>query len=157
MLKKYFSVLTAVLLMLMLFCGCVNTNDASIVPGDVFLTEERIFSSSLNSVIGTPDIVYTIKENAIEGEFEGSSKEFPVEKWEWQEFPYSEEEWNAMFFEHEIFSLEEYGKIMYQPIDLFHFMLLSNGEIWYVQLFPDNSQENHFWVWYIDKLAPAEK
>ncbi|MBR3935468.1 MAG: hypothetical protein IKJ57_02860 [Oscillospiraceae bacterium] len=157
MLKKYISVLMVLSLVLTLFCGCVNANDMSIVPGTVYSIEERLYSSPLSSFIGTPDITFTIKEYAVATEYKGSLKEYPVEKWGWEEFPYSEEEWKEMLFGLELFPIGGYGKIMYQPIDLFHFMLLADGEILFVQLFPDNQNVDHFWVWSIDKLKPIEE
>lgn len=157
MLKNFISVLMALSMVLMLFCGCVSADDMSIVPGTVYFIEERLYSSPLSSFIGTPDITFTIKEDAVATEYKGSLKEYPVEKWEWEEFPYSEEEWREMLFGLELFPLDGYGKIMYQPIDLFHFMLLADGEILFVQLFPDNQNVDHFWVWNIDKLKPVEE
>ena len=156
MLKRNFMVLIPVFLMLMLFFGCVSTADMSIVPGDVYFTEERLYSSPLNSVFGTPEITFTVKDDALERENNGSLMEIPVEEWGWVDFPYSKEEWDAMFFDMHLFPLKEYGKIMYQPIDLFSFMLLADGEIWIVQLFPDNRNEGAFWVWSIDRLALKE-
>ena len=45
MLKKSISVLMALSMVLMLFCGCVNANDANIVPGTVYASVERIYTN----------------------------------------------------------------------------------------------------------------
>ena len=88
----------------------------------------------------------------------GEEKTFPVEEWKWEEFPYSEEEWSALFANPEdLFDLEPFGKILYQPIDDFKFMLLANGDLWFVGLsFLNTGNDCPLVLWSIDKLVPFE-
>lgn len=160
MLKRIFVVLISVLLMLMLFCGCVSTDDMSIVPGDVYASAERIYTNEWhNGWMTTLDGKFIIEENAIKSVSSyGEEKSIAVEKWDWQEFPYSEEEWNSMFLEKEPIPLEQYGKIMYQPLGDFSFMLLADGDIWLVFLnFVNTGSDCPLVVWSIDRLEQIEE
>ena len=161
MLKKSISVLMALSMVLMLFCGCVNANDASIVPGTVYVSVERIYTNEWhNGWFTTLDKNVVIEENAIRFISPyGEEQTIPVEKWEWQDFPYTDEEWSALFTDPEsYFDLEPYGKIMYQPLGDFSFMLLADGDIWLVFLsFVNTGNDCPLVLWSIDKLKPAEE
>ena len=151
MLKNHLSVLTAFLAVLMLFFGCVpalpvniEENSAIIKPGTTYIGTETIYRGVWSSSIGPSYARYEITEDSVIYKFDVYSEEkvFPVEKWEWQEFPYSEEEWKKLFEIPEFyFDIFEYGKIMYQPINEFVSFLLVDGEIWCMDISLINSED----------------
>ena len=117
-------------------------------------SSERIFKNGLNSFSGF-GLEWKINDISVSVETGTESKYYDVYEWYWEEFPYSEEEWNSMFIEGEIFSLEGYENIMYQSLGADVFLLYADGELWFVQLFPNNVT-NGYYVWSIDKLVPEE-
>ncbi|MBR6657005.1 MAG: hypothetical protein IKL18_02390 [Oscillospiraceae bacterium] len=116
---------------------------------------ERIFTNPLNSSISSSGLKLEIKDSYVSLEDGGESKEFGIRDWIWEEFPFSEEEWNSMFIEGETFDLKEYGNVMYKSLNQTMFMLSADGELWFIRLFPNNIT-NGFYVWSIDKLIFAE-
>ena len=90
----------------------------------------------------------------------------PVSKWEWQEFPYTEEEWEAHFGpsmseeSNALFSPEMstpisdihalYSEILYQPLNDQNFLLLADGDLLLVTL-SENAQGGKY-IWSIYSL-----
>ncbi len=161
MLKKYFCVLMAALMVLVLFSSCVSIKTTGIVPGTTYISAERIYTNHWhNSWFSVIDGEFTIEEKALRWVSSyGEEKTFPVEEWKWEKFPFSEEEWSALFDDPEnYFDLSPYGKIMYQPIDDFCFILLANGDLWFAGLsFINTGNNNQLVLWSIDKLVLKEK
>ena len=149
-----------VFVVLMAFCGCVSTKGSVLVPGTTYVSAERIYTNQWhNSWFSAIDGEFTIEEKSLRWiSSGGEEKTFPVEQWEWEEFPFSEEEWKALFYDLEdYFDLSPYGKIMFQPIDDFHFMFLANGDLWFAGLsFINTGSDYQLVLWSIDKLVPAE-
>ncbi len=166
MLKKNVSVLTAFLLVLMLFSGCVpalpanlEDNSAIIKPGTTYIGTESIYRGVWSSFIGPTYARYEITEDSVIYKYDVYSEEkvFPVEKWEWQEFPYTQEEWKALFEIPEFYlDIFQYGKIMYQPINEFVSLLLVDGEILCMNISLINSEDYPLQVTYIEHLTPAD-
>ena len=166
MLKKNFPVLMAFSLVLMLFSGCVpampanlEENSAVLEPGTTYIGTETIFSSPLFGFIGPTYARYEITEDSVIYKYDVYTEEkiMPVEKWEWQEFPYTEGEWRELFEVPEIyFDIFQYGKIMYQPITELSSFLLVNGEIWCLNITPVNSRSQPFIVRGIELLTPLD-
>ncbi|MBQ5898183.1 MAG: hypothetical protein IIW81_06955 [Oscillospiraceae bacterium] len=160
MLKKYFCVLIVFLAVLMLLSGCVSVKSAELVPGTTYVSAERIYTNHWhNSWFSVIDGEFTIEEKALRWvSSSGKEKTFPVEEWKWEEFPFSEEEWFALFDDQEdYFDLSPYEKIMFQPINDFNFLLLANGDLWFVGLsFINTGNDNQLVLWSIDKLVPTE-
>ena len=160
MLKKHFCVLIVFLVVLMLFSGCVSVKSAELVPGTTYVSAERIYTNHWhNSWFSVIDGEFTIEEKVLRWvSSSGKEKTFPVEEWKWEEFPFSEEEWSALFDDREdYFDLSPYEKIMFQPINDFNFLLLANGDLWFVGLsFINTGNDNQLVLWSIDKLVPTE-
>ncbi|MBR3611455.1 MAG: hypothetical protein IKL57_08385 [Oscillospiraceae bacterium] len=166
MLKKKISVLILVFSVLMVFCGCAPSlpaeseeNSAIIKPGTTYIGAKAIFSGSLFGFCGPTYTRYEITEDSVVCKYSVYSEEkvLPVEKWEWQEFPYSEEEWNELFLvPEEIFDIFQYGKIMYQPITELSSFLLVDGEIWCMNITPVNDENHPFLVHSIELLLPED-
>lgn len=135
--------------------------EGNIIRGFPFgqYSSERIFTNHLNSNLGfRPEINFTVSEDSILTEYNGENKTFEISGWEWEEFPFSKEEW-AGFFDNpeQLIDLAPYGKIMYKPISHFQFMLFSNGDFACVSLMYLNmGSYNQLVIWHIEKLIPAE-
>ena len=166
MLKKYSCVLIAFLAVLMLFSGCVpalpvnvEENSEIIKPGTTYIGTETIYRGVWSSFIGPSYARYEITEDSVIYKFDVYSEEkvFPVEKWEWQEFPYTEEEWKKLFEIPEFYlDIFQYGKIMYLPLNEFVSFLLVDGEIWCMNLSLINSEDYPLQVYHIERLVPED-
>ena len=156
MLKKYILVLTIILAVLTVFCGCTQIKSAELEPGTTFYNTENIYTNGLFN----PTPLYTkwvIEENGItiKTEYEEKTME-PISRG-WQELPFSNEEWNAFFdIPEEAVDISPYGKILYQTINDFNFMLLVNGKIWRVSLFPYGPEEKPWKIKEINLLVPDD-
>ena len=76
----------------------------------------------------------------------------PVSKWEWQEFPYTDEEWEALFKPISSTSMADihtlYERILYQPLDDLNFLLLADGDLLIVTLKEDTWVGTYIWSVY---------
>lgn len=158
--------LLAIILALLMLCGCVpvlpgdiESNSAEIKPGNEYIAAEMIYSAPLFSKAGASDAIITITEDALLYKHDAYTEEkrFPVEEWNWQEFPYTEEEWENLFESPEqVFDVFGYGKIMYRPVSEFVFLLLADGEIMLVNITMINSESHPLIVRDIERLIPAD-
>lgn len=161
MLKKNFAVLMAFLSVLMIFCSCapanIEENSAVIKPGTTYVGSETVYQGLWSSYIGPTYARYEITDDSLIYKYDVYSEEkvFPVENWDWQEFPYTEEEW-ANFFElpEVYFDIFQYGKIMYIPLTEFSSLLLVDGEIWCMELSLINSKDHPLQLYHIEHLVP---
>ena len=75
----------------------------------------------------------------------------PVSKWEWQEFPYTDEEWRALFWPQvpgPIDILMLYKEILYQPLNDNKFLLFADGDLLIVELHKNPQKEKYIWSIY---------
>ena len=76
----------------------------------------------------------------------------PVSKWEWQEFPYTTEEWEALFWREISDAILDirglYGEILYQPLDDQNFLLLADGDLLLVTMKNITYVGRHIWSIY---------
>ena len=75
----------------------------------------------------------------------------PVSKWEWQEFPYTDEEWRALFWPQvpaPIDILALYKEILYQPLNNNKFLLFADGDLLIVELHKNPQNERYIWSIY---------
>ena len=79
-------------------------------------------------------------------------KMVPVSKWEWQEFPYTVEEWEGLFKPENSALIADihalYGGILYQPLDDLNFLLLADGDLLIVELKEDTRMGTYIWSIY---------
>ena len=74
-----------------------------------------------------------------------------VPKWNWQPFPYTDEEWAELYFPSS--SVEEhisqhYEEMLFQPLTEEQFLLKMDGELWLVQLNSDRQRDSYLWSIY---------
>ena len=79
-----------------------------------------------------------------------------VEDWEWKEFPYTDEEWEALFWPEGIFVVEDirakYDNILYIRLSSEMFLLNLDGSLWLVTL--SNDPKVGTYIWSIYSLVP---
>jgi len=84
------------------------------------------------------------------------SYETDVEKWAWQEFPYTDEEWAALYVPGSFGAMKGisqlYDEILYQPIEKNRFLLRVDGDLWLVEL--KNNPQMGTYLWSIYSLVP---
>ena len=84
------------------------------------------------------------------------SYEADVEKWSWQEFPYTDEEWAALYVPGGFGAMKGisqlYDEILYQPIEKNRFLLRVDGDLWLVEL--KNNPQMGTYLWSIYSLVP---
>ena len=79
-----------------------------------------------------------------------------VPNWEWQEFPYTDEEWAALYQPGGFGGLQNiseiYDEILYQPLGDERFLLRVDGDLWFVEL--RNNPQMDTYLWSIYSLVP---
>ena len=90
------------------------------------------------------------------GESVPARYEADVEKWKWQEFPYTDEEWAALYVPGGFGAMKGigqlYDEILYQPIEKNRFLLRVDGDLWLVEL--RNNDRMGTYLWSIYSLIP---
>ena len=80
-----------------------------------------------------------------------------VSKWEWQEFPYTDEEWAALYVPPQGFGgisniSELYDEMLYQPLAPDKFLLKMDSSLWLVEL--SSNEQMGTYLWSIYSLVP---
>lgn len=77
-------------------------------------------------------------------------------KWEWQKFPYTDEDWANLYWPKGIWSIEniseQYSKILYQPLSSNKFLLKMDQALWLVDI--SNDPKVGAYIWSIYSLVP---
>lgn len=110
--------------------------------------------SSYAAVDGGSGFTYTVGEGSFTAASRGSGAQTvtAVPSWEWQEFPYTDEEWAALYIGGGAEDLsEQYGELKYIPMTSSNFLMLADGDIWLVDLM--NSQTLGVCLWSIYTLT----
>lgn len=132
--------------------------------GSRYISRECLYMTPISSqsTQGGCGLLYTVERDALVvsqaaqedsaslwGEAE--QKRFPASHWEWQAFPYTNEEWAALFREgnEEMEALpERYSYILYQPLDDEHFLLAADGTLLLAELHPSSGENKAVWSIY---------
>ena len=137
-----------------------------LVPGTTYVPYQCIYMNPLSSYAamgGDSGCKYLIGENAFVIDYRSNvnfvsiqKNSIPVAKWEWQEFPYTDEEWAALYRPEGFNSIEKlsshFTNIRYQPLTDTKFLLNLDGSIWLVELSPDTHVGTY--IWSIYQLVP---
>ncbi len=142
-----------------------------LVPGTSYVSYQCLYMNPLSSfaaIGGDSGCLYTVGEDYFETVYRGygtidltgvtiwesetenrtyeSNNLIDVPKWEWQSFPYTDEEWAALYWP-EIWSIpnisELYSEILYQPLVAGKFLLRVDGDLWLAEL-----SGTHLWSIY---------
>ncbi len=135
---------------------------SEIVPGTTYVSDKCIYMNLLSSYYsagGNSGIKYVAEENSwnMSNREYGGEERIEVEKWEWQEFPYSDKRWkDLMWFQTKTYQnlREQYEELLYQPLNDQYFLMSADGELWIVQL--KNNEQMGTYIWDIYRLVPEE-
>ena len=120
-----------------------------ILGGDYFVTIHRD-NGSIISITTNPE-----QEVLDTGTGEQKSM-IEVSDWDWKEFPYSDEEWEALFWPEGIFVVEDirekYDNILYIHLSSEMFLLNLDGSLWLVNV--SNDPKVGTYIWSIYSLVP---
>lgn len=153
--------------MLVFFIGCAAA-PASLQPGTCFTTSECLYMNPLNAVFwdqGDNGYRYCIEETAFTWHLRENSAsgigQIENVSWGWQDFPYTDVQWNAMLETSDLFNhaaIENinarYDHPLYQPLDADLFLLRLDDEIWLVNMMPSGPEENPWQIISIYTLEP---
>ncbi len=139
-----------------------SSKTAEILPGMTYVSDKCIYMNPLSSYYpagGNSGIKYVAGENSwnMSNREYGVEERIEVEKWEWQEFPFSDKRWNdLMWFQTKVNQnlSEQYEEILYQPLNDQNFLMSADGELWIVQLV--NNEQMGTYIWDIYRLVPEE-
>ena len=101
-LQKLFCCLCALVLFL---AGCGEKAPAALQPGTVYTADHCLYMSPHNSAIwfdsGDPGVRIVLEDDAFSWTVQGTEEKRTAENvtWGWQKFPYTDEEWYALFDE----------------------------------------------------------
>jgi len=87
---------------------------------------------------------------------DGLQNMIDVSSWEWQEFPYTDEEWAALYVPQGFGGIsnisEIYDEMLYQPLTAGKFLLKMDNSLWLVELAAN--QQMGTYLWSIYSLVP---
>lgn len=91
-------------------------------------------------------------------EGQANSEEYRPINWGWQEFPYTDAEWNALYsmegFGAQTDLLANYDEVQYQPLMLGYSILKVDDELWLVNM---NSINDEQAIWSIYVIEPEKE
>ena len=116
------------------------------VVGDDYFATYRRNDGSIISVTTQPNL---------DTANSGLQSRVDIPNWKWQAFPYTDEEWAALYKPSisEDFRISEiYDEILYQPLLDGEFLLWVDGDLWLVEL--KNNPQMGTYLWSIYSLVP---
>ena len=154
-----------------------------IIPGTTYVPYQCIYMNPLSSyaamggdsglkyILGGEHLVIVNRGNGSimsiasnpEGEMldngSGDSRAMvEVGDWDWKEFPYTDEEWEALFWPEGIFVIEdireEYDNILYIRLSSEMFLMNVDGSVWMVTV--SNDPKVGTYIWNIYSLVPED-
>jgi len=141
----------------------VAMTTTDLIIGETYVSSACLYMNSLSSYAsfgGDSGQLYTFTDSSLvitpRNDFY-SSATIPVESWDWQEFPYSDDEWNALYVPEGFYARmninEDYENILYHPLaGKEHFLLQLDGMLWLVET-RENDRMGRF-IWSIYALLP---
>lgn len=138
-----------------------NTSDTAngapntVSVGDSYVSTDCLYMNPLSSYLpdGDSGYRYVIGEESflIVNKTDNTTTEFSPVAWGWQEFPYSKEEWEALFIPGGLESFDidiDYTEAFYQPLSDRCFLLSSDGALYLVQTHFDPWVGEYIWSIY---------
>ena len=140
----------------LLFTRTVSENEWPSASGTTYVSDECIYMNPLSSYAasdGDSGCTYAIRENSFEIVHRNSGKQeaFEVKNWKWQLFPYTDEEWEALYAPSvdKVSNISErYREIRYLPLAEDRFLMRTDGELWIVELSSDRQMGTCLWSIY---------
>ncbi len=115
--------------------------------------------SSFLPIDGDSGFLYRISDDGFEtvNSHTGAKNWMEVSSWEWKTFPYTDEEWDDLFFPKAsaFWNInEQYDQILYLPLTAEKFLLLADRDLLLVELASDPKAGTYLWSIYT--LVPKE-
>lgn len=141
----------------------MGTDTAEVLSSTTYVSNQCIYLNPLSSyapINGDSGYIYRISGKYFEmiSRSTGVPHLTQVSNWEWQPFPYTEEEWAALFTPatNALANLHElYNEIQYLPLTANHFFMRVDGQLWIVEL-ASNPQMGTY-LWSIYHLVPQSQ
>lgn len=138
----------------------LEATSAELIPGTTYVSYQCIYMNPLSSYAamgGDSGCIYRVGEDNFETVTRSTSVQNLIEvpRWKWQELPYTDEEWAALYIPgtsameniHEL-----YDEILYQPLTDMLFLLQVDSDLWLVEL--KNNAQMGTYLWSIYSLIP---
>lgn len=127
-----------------------------------YVTSSCVYMNPLSSFYpfgGDSGQIYHVHEDTftIENKVGDYSKSITGIEWGWETFPYTDEEWNEMYFvlEEETAGIStRYDEMLYQPISDKYSLMRMDGELWLVEKHDDSYAGSY--IWSIYTLVPED-
>lgn len=141
----------------------MDTDTAQVLSSTTFVSDQCIYLNPLSSysaINGDSGYIYRISGNYFEmiSRSTGVPRLTQVSNWEWQPFPYTQEEWAALFTPaaNALANLHEwYNEIQYLPLTANYFFMRVDDQLWIVEL-ASNPQMGTY-LWSIYNLVPQSQ
>lgn len=141
----------------------MDTDTAQVLSSTTFVSNQCIYLNPLSSysaINGDSGYIYRISGNYFEmiSRSTGVPRLTQVSNWEWQPFPYTQEEWAALFTPaaNALANLHEwYNEIQYLPLTANYFFMRVDDQLWIVEL-ASNPQMGTY-LWSIYNLVPQSQ
>ncbi len=131
-----------------------NASD-ELPPGTSYVTDRCIYMnplSSLGAFDGDNGYIYTVAGDSFEivNRDSGAWDSIGVASWQWQPFPYTDEEWAASYVPPQGFGeidsiSEQYRDMRYLPLDKDHFLLKTDNALWLAELHSNDQMGTYLW------------
>lgn len=160
--------------------GTSTLRTGDLIPGTTYVSYQCLYMNPLSSYVamgGDSGCKYIIGEdyfatiNRNDGSFvsvtnpnmdiatsglDGLQNMIEVSNWEWKEFPYTDEEWEALYTPQGFGGIsnisEIYDEMLYQPLTTGKFLLKMDNSLWLVELAAN--QQMGTYLWSIYSLVP---
>lgn len=160
--------------------GTSTLRTGDLIPGTTYVSYQCLYMNPLSSYVamgGDSGCKYIIGEdyfatiNRNDGSFvsvtnpnmdiatsglDGLQNMIEVSNWEWKEFPYTDEEWAALYTPQGFGGIsnisEIYDEMLYQPLTTGKFLLKMDNSLWLVELAAN--QQMGTYLWSIYSLVP---
>lgn len=153
-----------------------TTSIGELIPGTTYVSYQCLYMNPLSSYAamgGDSGCKYIVGEdyfatiNRNDGSFvsvtnpnldtatsglDGLQNMIDISSWEWQEFPYTDEEWAALYIPQGFGGIsnisEIYDEMFYLPLTAGKFLLKMDGDLWLVELASNNQMGTYLWSIY---------
>lgn len=132
-----------------------------LTPGTTYVSDQCIYMNPLSSFVafdGDSGCTYTVADDSFEIVYRNSGARDSIEvgSWEWQPFPYTDEEWEALYIPQGFGAIssisEQYNEMRYLPLDGDYFLLKMDDALWLAKLGSNDRMDTYLWS--IFRLVP---
>lgn len=142
-------------------CDELINAPGELTPGTTYVSGQCIYMNPLSSFVafdGDSGCTYTVADDSFEIVYRNSGARDSIEvgSWEWQPFPYTDEEWEALYIPQGFGAIssisEQYNEMRYLPLDGDYFLLKMDDALWLAKLGSNDRMDTYLWS--IFRLVP---